>query len=114
MHTVFPDGVKTGSAFNGAFGYINLESGWAFATCGIEMLMSRVIALGGKVMGGKAVTSLIRPPDGRTSDMTLADGPSISARLVVIASGSWTVSTFRCDLLLDLNDKHKQQFLSFR
>lgn len=114
MRTVFLDGVKTGSAFDGAFGYINLESGWAFATCGIEMLMSRVIALGGKVMGGKAVMGLIRPPDGRTSDMTLADGSFISARLVVIASGSWTVSTFWCDLLLDLNDKHKQQFLSTR
>lgn len=112
MRTVFPDGVKTGSAFDGAFGYVNLDSGWAFATRGIEMLMSRVIALGGKVMGGKAVTGLIRPPDGRTSGVTLADGSSISARLVVIASGSWTASTFRRDLQLDLDDKHEQQFLS--
>jgi sarcosine oxidase/L-pipecolate oxidase len=112
MRTVFPDGVKTGSAFDGAFGYVNLESGWAFATRGIEMLMSRVIALGGKVMGGKAVTGLIRPPDGRTSGVTLADGSPISARLVVIASGSWTASTFQRDLQPDLDDKHKQQFLS--
>lgn len=123
MRTVFPpDGrVKTGSAFDGAFGYVNLESGWAFATRGIEMLMSRVIALGGKVLGGKAVTGLIRSPDGglgslRTSGVTLADGSSISARLVVIASGSWSASTFRRDLLLlDPDDKcqqHKQQFLS--
>jgi sarcosine oxidase/L-pipecolate oxidase len=114
IRTVFPDGVKTGSAFDGAFGYVNLESGWAFATRGIEMLMSRVIALGGKVMGGKAVTGLIRPPEGggRTSGVTLADGSSISACLVVIASGSWTASTFQRDLLLDLDDKYKQQFLS--
>lgn len=111
MRTVFPDGVKTGSTFDDAFGYVNLESGWAFAARGIEMLMSRVIALGGKVMGGKAVTGLIRPPDadGRTSGVMLADGSSISARLVVLASGSWTASTFKRDLL-DLNDK--QQFLS--
>ncbi len=108
MRTIFPDSVKTGSAFDGAFGYANLESGWAFATRGIEMLMLRVTALGGKVMGGKAVTGLIRP-DGRTSGVTLADGSSISACLVVIASGSWTASTFRRDLL-DLDDK--QQFLS--
>ena len=114
MRTVFPDGVRTGSAFDGAFGYVNLESGWAFATRGIEMLMSRVIALGGKVMGGKAVTGLIRPDGGRrTSGVTLADGSSISARLVVIASGSWTASTFRRDLLLlDPDDKHERQFLS--
>jgi sarcosine oxidase/L-pipecolate oxidase len=109
---VFPDSVKTGPAFDGAFGYVNLESGWAFATRGIEMLMSRVIGLGGKVMGGKAVTGLIRP-DGRTSGVMLADGSSISACLVVIASGSWTASTFRRDLLLDLDDnKQQQQFLS--
>jgi hypothetical protein len=56
--------VKTGSALDGAFGYVNLESGWAFATRGIEMLTSRVIALGGKVMGSKAFTSLIRLDDG--------------------------------------------------
>ena len=117
----FPEGVKTGSAFDGAFGYVNLDSGWASATRGIEMLMSRVIALGGKVMGGKAVTGLIRVrPDGdgdgdggslRTSGVSLADGSSISASLVVIATGSWTASTFRRDLL-DLGLDDKQQFLS--
>ena len=110
MRTVFPDSVKTGSTFDDAFGYINLESGWAFAARGIEMLLSRVIALGGKVMSGKAVTGLIRPSsDGRTSGVMLADGSSISARLVVLASGSWTASTFRRDLR-NLDDK--QQFLS--
>jgi sarcosine oxidase/L-pipecolate oxidase len=117
----FPDSVETGSALDGAFGYVNLESGWAFATRGIEMLTSRVIALGGKVMGGKAVTGLIRRPDdggrtqARTSGVTLADGSSISAGLVVIATGSWTASTFRRDLRLldsDLDDKQQQQFLS--
>ena len=109
MRTIFPDGVKTGSALDGAFGYVNLDSGWAFATRGIEVLMSRVIALGGKVIGGKTVTGLIRPDGRRTSGVTLADGPSISACLVVIASGSWTASTFQRDLV-DLDDK--QQFLS--
>lgn len=109
MRTVFPNSVKTGSALDGAFGYVNFDSGWAFATRGIEMLTSRVIALGGKVMGGKSVTGLIRPDGGRTSGVTLADGSSISASLVVIASGSWTASTFWRDLP-DLDDK--QQFLS--
>jgi sarcosine oxidase/L-pipecolate oxidase len=102
--TVFPaNNVKTGPAFDGASGYLNLDSGWAFATRGIEMLISRVIALGGKVMCGKTVTGLIRQ-DGRTrtSGVVLAGGSSIDARLVVIASGSWTASTFR-DLDLDEN-----------
>ena len=113
MRTVFPDSVKTGSAFDDAFGYVNLDSGWAFATRGIEVLISRVIALGGKVMGGKAVTGLIRPDGRRTSGVTLADVSSISACLVVIASGSWTASTFRRDLLLDLDsDNEQHQFLS--
>ena len=101
MRAVLPDAVKTGPAFEGAYGYLNLDSGWAFATRGIEMLMSRVIALGGKVVGGKAVTGLVRR-GGRTSGVTLADGSSIDACLVVIASGSWTASTFRD---LDLEDK---------
>jgi len=107
MRAIFPDDVKTGNAFAGASGYLNLDSGWAFATRGIEVLMSRVIALGGKVVGGKAVTGLIRR-DGRTSGVRLADGSSIGAYLVVIASGSWTASTFQRDL--DLDDK--QQLLS--
>ena len=113
---VFPEGVKTGSAFDGAFGYVNLDLGWASTTRGIEMLMSCVIALGGKVLGSKAVTGLIRPggngdgDGGRTSGVLLVDGSSISASLVVIATESWTASTFRRDLLLDLDDK--QQFLS--
>lgn len=101
MRAVLPDAVQTGPAFEGASGYLNLDSGWAFATRGIEMLMSRVVALGGKVVGGKAVTGLVRR-GGRTSGVTLADGSSIDARLVVIASGSWTASTFRD---LDLEDK---------
>jgi sarcosine oxidase/L-pipecolate oxidase len=88
MCTVLPDSVKTGPAFEGASGYLNLDSGWAFATRGVEMLMSRMITLRGNVMGGKAVTGLIRQ-DGRTSGVTLA-------------SGSWTASTFRD---IDLDDK---------
>ena len=100
MRTVFPDNLETGPSFEGTGGYLNLDSGWAFATRGIQMLMARVIALGGKVMGGKVVTGLVRDEDGRTSGVILADGSSIDASLVVIASGSWTPSTFR-DLDLD-------------
>ncbi|KAI0302378.1 FAD dependent oxidoreductase [Multifurca ochricompacta] len=90
---VFPANVKTGISFERSLGYLNLDSGWALAAQGVEKLMARVITLGGKVVSGMAVVGLMRE-DGRTSGVRLADGSSISARLVVIASGSWTASTF--------------------
>jgi len=93
--TVFPQGVSTGPTLKGATAFLNLDSGWAAAARAVEMLMARVIALGGKVHGGKTVTGLIREDDGRTCGVTLADRSSIRASLVVIASGSWTASTFR-------------------
>jgi sarcosine oxidase / L-pipecolate oxidase len=98
--TVFPAGVKIGPAFEdvGA-AFLNVNSGWAAARRGVDLLMARVIALGAKVVGGKAVTGLVREA-GRTHGVTLADGSSIRAGLVVIATGSWTSSTFR-ELALD-------------
>ncbi len=52
MRPVFPDSVKTGPAFDSASGYLNFDFGWTSTRSSIEMLMSYVIALGGKVMGG--------------------------------------------------------------
>jgi sarcosine oxidase/L-pipecolate oxidase len=96
--TAFPEGVKTGPAFEDSaaapVAYLNLDSGWAASARGVEILMARVIALGGKVIGGKAVAGLVRE-DCRTTGVSLADGSSVRASLVVIASGSWTASTFR-------------------
>jgi sarcosine oxidase/L-pipecolate oxidase len=98
--TVFPAGVKTGPAFEdiGA-AFLNVDSGWAAARRGVDVLLARVIALGGKVVGGKAVTGLVREA-GRTHGVALADGSAMRAGLVVIATGSWTSSTFR-ELALD-------------
>ena len=107
----FPEGVKTGSAFDGAFGYVNLDSGWASATRGIEMLMSRVIALGGKVMGGKAVTGLIRPDGGGDGDGDGGDKPAMSGAAISrkrcnasarsgSAPGNCTVCGFLCTPLV--------------
>ena len=95
--TVFPQGINIGPTFElkGATAFLNLDSGWAAAARAVEMLLARVVALGGNVLGGKTVTGLIREDDGRTRGVTLADGSSIYASLVVIASGSWTASTFR-------------------
>ncbi|KAI9441668.1 FAD dependent oxidoreductase [Lactarius indigo] len=100
---VFPADVQTGASLDRAPGYINLDSGWAFAARGVEKLMARVVALGGRIIGGKAVAGLVRGEDGRTTTgVRLVDGSKMSARLVVIASGSWTASTFR---ELDLREK---------
>ncbi|KAI0251155.1 FAD dependent oxidoreductase [Lactifluus subvellereus] len=85
VRSVFPANVKTGTSLECTSGYFNLDSGWALAARGVEKLMTRVITLGGKVVG----------ESGRTSGVTLADGSCMSACLVVIASGSWTASTFR-------------------
>jgi len=90
--TVFPEGVKRGALFEGgaapAIAYHNLDAGWAAAARTIEIFMARVIALGGKVLCGETVIDLVREDDRRTRGVTLADGPSIRADLVVIASGS--------------------------
>ena len=99
--TTFPQGVRTGPAFEpqaegaAAIAYFSLDAGWATAARAVEMLMARVIASGGNVLGGKTVMGLIREGDGGTCGVTLADGSSIRASLVVIASGSWSASTFR-------------------
>ncbi|KAI9465297.1 FAD dependent oxidoreductase [Lactarius psammicola] len=96
--TVFPASVQTGASLERVPGYINLDSGWALAARGVENLIARVIALGGRVIGGNTVTGLVREETvgGRTTTgVRLADGSCMSARLVVIASGSWTASTFR-------------------
>ncbi len=99
---VSPPDVQTGASLERAPGYLNLDSGWALAARGIEKLTARVIALGGRVVGGKAVTGLVREDGRTTTGVRLADGSCMGARLVVIASGSWTASTFR---ELDLREK---------
>ena len=99
---LFPADVKTGNAFDRAPGYVNLDSGWAHAARGVEQLTARVIALGGRVVYAKAVTGLVREDGRTTTGVRLADGSSIGARVVVLACGSWTASTFR---ELDLREK---------
>jgi sarcosine oxidase/L-pipecolate oxidase len=99
---LFRADVRTGGAFDRAPGYVNLDSGWAHAARGVELLTARVIALGGRIVRGTAVTGLVREGGGTTSGVRLADGKTMPARLVVLACGSWTASTFR---ELDLREK---------
>ncbi|KAI0783071.1 FAD dependent oxidoreductase [Abortiporus biennis] len=92
IRTLFSGDIELGS-FDGRTGYLNKDGGWAFAAQGVSRLQSKVEALGGKVIPGKAVTSLLQK-DGKTSGVKCADGSEYEAELVVLASGSWTASTF--------------------
>ncbi|KAI0079301.1 FAD dependent oxidoreductase [Panus rudis PR-1116 ss-1] len=92
IRAVFPPNVKTGS-FEGKSGYINRDGGWANASQGIKLMMDKVLALGGRIVPGKAVVDLMKR-DGKTAGVRCADGSEIEADLVVIASGSWTASNF--------------------
>ena len=99
---LFRTDVQTGGAFDRAPGYINMDSGWAHAARGVELLTARVIALGARIVRGTAVTGLVREDGRTTSGVQLADGNVMRASLVVLACGSWTASTFR---ELDLREK---------
>jgi sarcosine oxidase / L-pipecolate oxidase len=92
IRSSFPKGVNVAS-FEGSFGYLNFDGGWANATQGIRQMTSKVIARGGKVMSGKSVVKLLCHND-RTSGVQFADGTTIHASLVVLATGSWTASYF--------------------
>lgn len=93
IKSIFPSGVKTAS-FEGSSGYINYDGGWAFASQGVAVLLERVKKLGAVVYPGKGVVDLIKGEDGKTRGVKASDGSSYDADLVVIASGSWTPSSF--------------------
>jgi len=77
-----------------ASGYFNKEGGWANATRGVARGIELVRELGGSVEGGKVVKALAKDRKGKTRGVKCADGEEISADLVVLATGSWTASTF--------------------
>ena len=92
IRAIFPPGVPTAS-FEGTSGYLNRDGGWAFAEQGVAQLMRKVQEQGAQIVAGKSVVELIRK-DGRTKGVKCADGSTYDAELVVIASGSWTPSSF--------------------
>ncbi|EIN06698.1 FAD dependent oxidoreductase [Punctularia strigosozonata HHB-11173 SS5] len=74
-------------------GYINRDGGWAKATQGVAMMAEKVRGMGGKILHGKGVASLVKEAS-RTVGVKCQDGEVIPAALVVLAAGSWTASTF--------------------
>jgi len=81
------------SSFKESSGYLNFDGGWANAAQGIRLMTANVIAQGGDVIPGKSVVKLLRQND-RTSGVQFADGTTFDASLVVLATGSWTASSF--------------------
>jgi sarcosine oxidase/L-pipecolate oxidase len=94
---VFAKGVELGTAFTrDCFAYLNQDGGWVYAEGGTRRALENVQALGGTVIGGKAVKELVKEngETERTTGVRCTDNSVYSAELVVLATGSWTPSTF--------------------
>ena len=94
---IFAAGVELGAAFTrDCFAYLNQDGGWVYAEGGTRRALENVRALGGTVIGGKAVKELVKEngETGRTTGVLCTDESVYSAELVVLATGSWTPSTF--------------------
>ncbi|TBU41966.1 FAD dependent oxidoreductase [Dichomitus squalens] len=98
IRNVFPTTAELGLS-DAAKGFLNRDGGWAFASQGIQRLMDKVAALGGKIIPGKTVSELTRT-NKRVSSVRCTDGSVHEADLVILAAGSWSASSFP-DLGLD-------------
>lgn len=95
--SVFAEGVELGAAFTrDCFAYLNLDAGWVYAEGGTQRALRNVQALGGTVVGGKTVKELTKENTGtgRTTGVLCTDDSVYSAEFVVLATGSWSPSTF--------------------
>ncbi|KAJ7287241.1 FAD dependent oxidoreductase [Mycena rebaudengoi] len=92
IRDIFPLQAQVGDFYQHT-GYLNRDSGWANARQGLSILMSKITALNGKILGGKNVTELIHQGQ-KTTGVRCTDGTVVEADLVVLATGSWTASTF--------------------
>ena len=95
--SVFDSGVELGTAFTrSCFAYLNQDAGWVYAEGGTRRALENIRALGGTVTAGKEVEGLVREDGqtGRTTGVRCTDGSVYSAALVILATGSWTTSTF--------------------
>lgn len=94
ISAVFPPNIKSGALDNLA-GYLNHDGGWAYASQGVSLMTQRVKEMGGKLFTGKAAHKLLRRgEDGRTLGVECKDGTRFEADLTVLATGSWTASSF--------------------
>ncbi|KIJ52363.1 hypothetical protein M422DRAFT_74013 [Sphaerobolus stellatus SS14] len=91
LRSIYSPNIELGPLLLDKFeGYLNKDSGWAKARQGVELAIEQVRRLGGRVEGNKQVVGIL--PDGQ--GVKLSDGTEMKAELAVIATGSWTPSTF--------------------
>ncbi|EFI28135.1 hypothetical protein CC1G_14162 [Coprinopsis cinerea okayama7 len=98
FQSVFPAGVSVTSrglpaSFRNRAGYFNRDGGWVNAGKGLAMIIEKVKKLGGNVVPGKEARNIIVDP-GKCKKVVCADGTEYEADIVIIATGSWTPSTF--------------------
>ncbi|KAJ6589812.1 FAD dependent oxidoreductase [Mycena vulgaris] len=92
IRQVFPPETQIGG-FSNHTGYLNRDGGWANAGQAVSILMTKIIALNGKIIGGKNASELIQQGQ-KTTGVRCSDGTVFEAALVVLATGSWTGSAF--------------------
>jgi sarcosine oxidase/L-pipecolate oxidase len=89
------------ASFAGFTGFLNREGGWVESGRAVERLTAEVVRLGGKVIPACPFKGLHRV-DGATKGVICQDERILEADKVVIATGSWTASTFEGELNMGL------------
>ncbi|KAF8517749.1 FAD dependent oxidoreductase [Hysterangium stoloniferum] len=92
VEALFPTGVERGAVLSSSEfeGFLNLDGGWANAKQGIECAMANVCKLGGIIKSNCRVCGLTADAGG----VRLEDGTEIKSDYIVVATGSWTPSSF--------------------
>ncbi|KAG8898994.1 hypothetical protein FRB99_007005 [Tulasnella sp. 403] len=94
IRSIIPAQVPIGD-MGGATGYINKSNGWANAGAGVSAMLQKVKDLGGKVLPGTKVSGLrFEDGNGKVLGVNLQNGGEVEADIVILATGSWTPSTF--------------------
>lgn len=84
-------GILKGTATDGfKEAYFNPEAGWCDAASATASLMNAAIDRGAKYVTGDVVELVLK--DGRVEGVRTKDGGTLSADLVVLATGAWTSS----------------------
>ncbi|GJJ08115.1 hypothetical protein Clacol_002323 [Clathrus columnatus] len=90
IRALFGEAVQLGSSIINFDGYLNLDSGWAHAQQAMELLLGHVRQLGAEIIPNKRISGLSEDGKG----VKFQDGTEDKADIVIIATGSWTPSTF--------------------